>query len=266
MKLSIVILSFVSLIIFQTPELKITKTNLEKSGLAPALYKDGIIFSAFESDNSNYVSLYYSKILDKEQLDKPVLISLKNRDKYMNLSHLTYIAASDEIYFTANNSKGALVLYQAKMEDMEIIKPKQVKLSEINNAAYPTVSENGLQLIVSSKTSDNNVNLFLYTRSDIESNWEFKRALSELNSTDYELHPRLMNDTTLYFSRSNTQTGKLKLFVSNLNDNVWSNPILYQPLNGEASDFSIVFTTEKSGYFTSNRDGEDHIYYFENEL
>ena len=185
----------------------------------------------------------------------------------MNLSHLTYVTATDDIYFTANNSKGALVIYQAKIDGMEIVKPKQLKLSEIDNAAYPTVSEDGLQLIVSSKTNDANVNLFLFTRSNVESNWEFNRALSELNSTDYELHPRFMNDTTLYFSRRNMQTGKMKLFTSNLqHDAVWSKPILYAPLNGEASDYSIAFTSETSGYFTSNREGDDHIYYFENEL
>lgn len=186
----------------------------------------------------------------------------------MNISNLVYEPLSETFYFTANTKTGNLSLFSCTMKDFELVKPKEVKLAKNNiNIAHSTFSKNGLNLIVSSGThGTKSSDLFLYSRSDLNSEWKLQRGLTELNTTDLELHPTLKNDSTLYFTRQQLATGKMALWTSKCINNVWSAPEKIEVSENYSNVFGMTFIDEYSGYLTVTEQGLDRILYFENDL
>lgn len=98
---------------------------------------------------------------------------------------------------------------------------------------------------------------------------EPQNAGPEVNSSGDELFPFIASDSTLYFSSNeHLGVGGLDIFQANYKDGVtWSNvENLKFPINSEADDFGVNFTTDgKTGFFASNRKGgfgKDDIYSF----
>ena len=259
---SVITLIFITLT-YQT-NFNISKTSIKKNAFSPTLYDQGLIITS-KNTNENFYSLYYTKIINKEKLDKLIKLKIKDRNKYFHISNGIYVPLSNEFYFTATNKLGKLDLYKCQIKDLKLIKPEMIKLSKsYNSVGHSTFSKDALKMIISSGKNDD-IDLNLFTRNDYSSEWEYKRNLSELNTKDNELHSTLVNDSLLYFSRWDKKKKQMNLYYSILrSDNYWSEPKIHEQLNSTSDDFGIVFLNEKSGYFTSNRDGNDNIYYFEN--
>lgn len=258
---SVISLIFV-IIVFQT-SFNVTKTSIKENAFSSSKYEKGLIITSKEN-NEKFYSLYYSKIIKNEKLENPIKLKIKRRNNYFNISNGVYLNSSNEFYFTANNKLGKLNLYKCGIKDLELIKPKVVRLIESENSVgHSTFSKDGLKMIVSSEKLGN-IDLVLYTRNDYSSIWKYKRNLLELNTKNIELHPSLVNDSLIYFSRLDKKENRMDLYYSRLkNDNYWSKPKIYEQLNSSSDDFGVVFLNEESGYFTSSREGNDRIYYFE---
>ncbi|WP_405570514.1 hypothetical protein [Winogradskyella sp. Asnod2-B02-A] len=263
MKYIISVISLIFIILVYPKNFDIKKTSIIENAFSSSQYDNGLIITS-KKNNEKFYSLYYSKILQKEKLDNPIKLKIKHRNRFFNISNGVYLTISNEFYFTANNQLGKLNLYKCQIKDLELIKPKVVKLFESENSVgHSTFSKDALKMIVSSEKSGD-IDLILYTRNDYSSEWKFKRNLSELNSKNIELHPNLVNDSIIYFSRLDKKEKRMDLYSSILkNDNSWSDPKIYEHLNSSSDDYGVIFINEKSGYFTSNREGNDRIYYFE---
>jgi len=94
-----------------------------------------------------------------------------------------------------------------------------------------------------------------------------KNAGSSINTEGKEVFPYVATDGTLYFSSDGLSgMGGLDMFSATGSKDNWTRPEnLKYPFNSPKDDFSIIYTGDGSGYFSSNREGgkgEDDIYSF----
>lgn len=90
---------------------------------------------------------------------------------------------------------------------------------------------------------------------------------SGINSDGDEMFPTLAKNGRLYFaSNGKPGMGGLDMMFSTNDGGVWSESVnLKSPMNSSADDFGIIWDSETTGYFTSNREGGkgmDDIYNF----
>jgi outer membrane protein OmpA-like peptidoglycan-associated protein len=102
------------------------------------------------------------------------------------------------------------------------------------------------------------------SKRNSDGSWDEPQNLGVVNTFGDERFPRFDTKGNLYFSSTARSTGGLDLFVLPLDGNVFAKAErLEYPLNSGGDDFAISFLNEKSGYLSSNRNGEDRIYFFE---
>jgi peptidoglycan-associated lipoprotein len=90
---------------------------------------------------------------------------------------------------------------------------------------------------------------------------------SGVNTDGDEMFPTTSKSGKLYYSSNGKPgMGGLDILYSTEEAGVWSEAVnLKSPMNSPADDFGIIFTTETTGYLSSNRDGgkgQDDIYNF----
>lgn len=90
-----------------------------------------------------------------------------------------------------------------------------------------------------------------------------------INTMGRETFPFITKDGVLYFSSDGHQgLGGLDIFATKIAFDEYDQPVVNvgRPINGPNDDFSFIYNTEdKSGYFSSNREGgmgDDDIYHF----
>jgi outer membrane protein OmpA-like peptidoglycan-associated protein len=96
---------------------------------------------------------------------------------------------------------------------------------------------------------------------------EPKNAGSSINTAGKEVFPYIAPDGTLYFSSDGLSgMGGLDMFSAIGSKDKWSSPEnMKYPFNSPKDDFSIIFSGDGSGYFSSNREGgkgKDDVYGF----
>jgi outer membrane protein OmpA-like peptidoglycan-associated protein len=94
--------------------------------------------------------------------------------------------------------------------------------------------------------------------------WSPMVNLSIVNSPENEKFPYYINDNLFYSSERELGMGNLDIYVAVLDSlDEESFPIKMSGLNTAADDFGITIAPDmKSGYFSSNRNGNDDIFYF----
>lgn len=140
---------------------------------------------------------------------------------------------------------------------------------ESYSVGHPAISPDGLLLYFVSDMPGG------YGGSDIyfceklpDETWSIpKNAGSSINTAGKEVFPYIAPDGTLYFSSDGLAgMGSLDMFSAKGSRDKWSSPEnLKYPFNSPKDDFSIIFTGDKSGYFSSNREGgkgKDDVYGF----
>ena len=261
------------LILVSSNDYIIEKTSItadESDLFLPVRYNDGFLISIRESEKSFY-KLYYAKKRASNQFDQPIPIVHSGFPRLFNISPGTIVNTTGEFYFTANSRlKGAegiigLGIYSGEIINNELKRVELLNLGMNSDSyAHPTVSPSGLRMILS-RDRDNQIDLIEYERDSLIGKWTLKRELKELNSSQMDSFPFFINDSLLVFSTYVLKPSKnLDLFSSKLNENgTWSVPISLDYLNTEHDDFGVNTIDFEKGYFSSNRDGNDQIYYFE---
>lgn len=183
-----------------------------------------------------------------------------------------------DIIFTRNN------YYKSKAEQssdgttkLKMFTAKGYNLNEIvpfnyNNDEYsvghPTVSKDGGILIFSSDMPNGLGGVDLYYCIRLSDKGEWSRPVNfgkKINSEGDEEFPYLDNFNKLYFSSNGLPgLGGLDVFSIEIKD---LKPIgiaenLGPPLNSPFDDFAVAKINGESGYFSSNRRGNDDIYSF----
>jgi outer membrane protein OmpA-like peptidoglycan-associated protein len=221
-----------------------------------------------------FSDLYRSMVQDTFRFSKPSPISAKLKTRY-------YIGPSCEtkegFYCTVNND--ALKKVKKKMplqinflrknEKGNFLKPVKVEFGFNDTVSYaqPSVWADTL-MFFSSDWHKGNGKTDLYYSIRRNNVWQAPVSCGErVNTTYSEVFPYYMNGFLYFSSDRPGGEGLLDIYrIEFFNPNSKIER-LSQPFNSAHDDFGVfIDSTFKSGYFSSNRSGNDDIYYFMNRL
>jgi outer membrane protein OmpA-like peptidoglycan-associated protein len=258
----------------------LSKINTREAEYSPFKFKDKFYFvSDRENDfaviyydqttNHQFSDLYRANMKDTLKFKKVVSISAKIKTKF-------YIGPSCEtnegFYCTVNNSefvksKKRLPLqinYLAKDEKNHLLKPVRVSfgLADTISCGQPSVWADTLMFFASDLFMTGKIDLFY----SIKKNGEWGKPVScgaKVNTEYNELFPYYINGTLYFASDRPNGYGGLDIYSVNIFDENSQVTLLGNPINGASDDFGVyIDSTQRSGYFSSNRSGNDDIYYY----
>jgi outer membrane protein OmpA-like peptidoglycan-associated protein len=138
--------------------------------------------------------------------------------------------------------------------------------SNAYNVMHPAMSPDGRYLYFASDMPGGEGGTDLYFCELEPGGWSIPMNMGhEVNSESNELFPTIAANGKLYFS-SNREggRGKLDMYASPVSGRKWGRPEpLPEPMNSEGNDIGYTsFTTDRTGFFSSDRAGTDRIYHF----
>lgn len=130
---------------------------------------------------------------------------------------------------------------------------------------HPALSADGNTLIFSSNMPNGQGGYDLWKVERQNDTWGAPENLgNRINSSANEFFPTWIGNQ-LYFSVNKHVFGGLDIYEVSGSGESTTIKILNQPLNSEKDDFGVISSTNgESGYFSSNRNGEDDVWSFTN--
>ncbi len=258
----------------------LSKINTREAEYSPFKFKDKFYFvSDRENDfaviyydqttNHQFSDLYRANMKDTLKFKKVISISAKIKTKF-------YIGPScetnDGFYCTVNNSefvksKKKLPLqinYLAKDEKNHLLKPTRINfgLNDTISCGQPSVWADTLMFFASDLFATGKIDLFY----SIKKNGEWGKPMScgpKVNTEYNELFPYFINKTLYFASDRPNGNGGLDIYAVNVFEENPEVKLLGAPINSSSDDFGVyIDSTQRSGYFSSNRSGNDDIYYY----
>ena len=255
--------------------------NTSASEYAPAYYQKGLAFTSNTNERfvaSHRIMWNKERFTDIYTVQEDNKGDLKTIDKLpapvnskLNDGAATFNAAGDEIFFTRNNKKckkhDQLQILSSKFNGTSWSNPKVLSF-EVSGASYahPSLSADGNTLYFSSDVpgGQGGMDLYMVRRNSV--GWEAPVNLgTTINTTGNETFPYIAGDSSLYFtSDGHPGYGGMDLFHSKVKDGKFARPDnMGVDFNSAKDDLSmIVDSKNRTGYFASNRDGDDDIYSF----
>lgn len=272
----------------QVYEIASLPINTRFSEFSPSFYSNGIVFC---SDRKNHIiktvtdeksGNYLADLFQWFPLDSINSKAAPFSDSINTLFNegpLTFCNYDSVIYYTRNQhlfkkpkeierKKNNLGIFTARKTATGWTK---IIASPYNNESYsiahPSITADGKTIYFVSDMPGGMGGTDIY-RCELQNNiWSKPENLgNSINSKYNELFPFIHPQNTLFFSSNRPNgTGGLDIYSSALeNEKKWSIPkLLDTTINSEADDYGyIVNSNFQSGYFTSNRNGNDDIYSF----
>lgn len=258
----------------------LSKINTTEAEYSPFKFKDKFYFVSdrendfaviyYDQNNSHQFSdLYRANIKDSLRLKRVVSISAKIKTKF-------YIGPScetnDGFYCTVNNSefiktKKRLPLqinFLGKDEKNNLLKPTRISfgLNDTISCGQPSVWADTLMFFASDLYSTGKIDLFYSIKKNNE--WQKPISCGSKVNTEYnELFPYFVNNILYFSSDRPNGFGGLDIYQVNIFDENPEVTLLSNPINSSSDDFGVyIDSTLTSGYFSTNRTGNDDIYYF----
>ena len=255
--------------------------NTSASEYAPAYYQKGL---AFTSNSAERFVPAHRIMWNKERFTDIYTVQEDNKgdlrvvDKLpaplnsrLNDGAATFNAAGDEVFITRNNKKckkhDQLQILRSKFDGTNWSRPRALSF-EMPGASYahPSLSADGNTLYFSSDVSGGYGGMDLYMVRRNGNAWESPVNLGPVvNSSGNETFPFIAADSSLYFtSDGQPGYGGMDLFHSKFKEGKFAKPDnMGVDFNSAKDDLSmIVDTRNRTGYFASNRDGDDDIFSF----
>jgi outer membrane protein OmpA-like peptidoglycan-associated protein len=269
---------------------------------SPTFYKDGIVFvSNNESKgvrkmmdkkiNEKTMSLFIARKDDKGKLGEPQLFANELTSR-VHEGPLTFEKDYKTVYLSRNDNRRRsgkaryaanyvdyMKIYTSTLSPKGWSKPKAMALNlKESDACHPALSPDGNQLYFSSNRPGGFGGMDLYVCEKANGKWGKPVNLgAKVNSAKNDAFPYVHTDGKFYFS-SDREEGKggYDIYYFDLNNGgstkdpnaFFSNTPLSigAPFNSDKDDFGLILDpSNKSGYFTSNRNGGaggDDIYFF----
>ncbi len=268
-----------------TNEQAINSPNMESS---PCFAGDKIVYvftgpkgKIWDSQTGDaFFDLGYAKVHEENSLSEKGMFDNNINSPYHE-GPACYHDAENTLYFTRTfkEKKGpgnstsdtfylrimAASLNQAKAE----VRPVPLA-AQAYSVCHPTLNSSGKTMIFSSNQAGGYGKMDLYAAYYNGSEWGGVISLGPaINGPGNEVFPTLVNDSLLFFTSDRPGgAGGLDLYVSRLEQGIWSAPeMLAPPFNSPYDDLSfIVRDNGRSGYFASNRPGglgKDDVYRWE---
>jgi len=257
------------------------------SEMAPAIYKNGIIFSSnrkqdiivvtVDQEGEYLYNLYFSVTKGKKKWTRPEPFAKELISRYHESSASVSSDGKILFYTSTINASGKIgdkiggdtlngIMISSKGNE-GWLSPKQFSYnSEEYNVGFPCISNDGNRLYFSAQNPDGFGGYDIYYSEKKGNSWdEPVNAGDKINTSGNEIFPFIYHDTRLYFSSDGREgVGEMDIFYSDLLDNDWTDAVnMPQPFNSRSDDFAFVVNAEMdTGYFTSDRRGTDDIYQF----
>lgn len=159
-------------------------------------------------------------------------------------------------------------LYLAKQEEGKWKTLERLPFNvDKQSFAQPAWSPDGKKLYFSwnKVPGEKSSNIYVVDRG--VNDWGKPKKVKGVNTKYNEMFPYLIDDKIYFASNKPQGFGGLDLYVSNLENGEWTEPVnLGKTINTEADEFALIFNIDKSsGYFCSNRKygkGKDDIFAF----
>lgn len=275
-----------------TTEYTINLLGLNQAGItsfSPAYYRSGITFlsdrsapgkSKIKSEftGKEFFDIFYAKKTEKGNWLEPELLrgsvnGIYNEGPaiFTKDYNTVYFTRNDYIGNTANKNKkdfNILKIYKGVFEGGEWNVGGEMPFNSNDySCGDPALSNDGNTMYFVSDMPWGYGGTDIYIIKNENGRWGNPVNLGSLvNSSGNERFPFLENDSTLFFaSDGNYGLGGLDVFMSTYDGDKWTSAInLGYPINTPRDDFGFITdSTERSGYFSSNRvGGIDKIFAF----
>lgn len=134
------------------------------------------------------------------------------------------------------------------------------------NVMHPALSPDGRTLIFASDMPGGQGGADLYSSEFADGAWSIPLNLGpSVNGPAHELFPSIAANWKLRFASDRAGgLGKLDLYACDPEGRSWGRPeALAAPMNSTGNDFGYIsFASDRSGFLSSDRDGDDRIYAF----
>ncbi len=257
----------------------LSAVNSIYSEMAPAPYKDGIVFCTnrtgvsiqkqSERDGLPLYDLYTTTPNEKGLWAKPALFSSKLNSS-QNEGPLCFNHTGDTVYFSRNyesSSQSHLKMYRSTKVGNRWSKPQSFMLNDTSASfAHPSISTDGKLFFFTSNMKGGFGGTDIYVCVLIDSSWSMPINLgSAINTAGNEIFPSVNLEGNLHFaSDGHIGMGGFDVYISKQINGEWqSAENLKSPINSSADDFGYVKSQTGKAYFTSNRiggKGDDDIY------
>ncbi len=239
------------------------------------IVKESKVTEMFDEITSSYDNRYFYDIyeysLKKQNLKK---FSKKINQDYTYNGPIAFSPDGKEIIFTRTkyNPSKNINTAQLFIADYKEGKIKNIRPFEYNSDSYNTAH--------GCYGPDGNILFFVsdmpggYGQTDIwmckKENGKWGKPINpggDINTSGKEIFPYVRKDGKLFFSSDGLPgLGGIDIFSAKQKEGVWLLDRMESlKLNSSYDDFGIVFTTDSTGYFSSNRSGgkgNDDIYSF----
>lgn len=251
---------------------------------SPYLYNGGMIFSSpsgtGELDpytNKPYTNLYFTKREGAAWAAPSVLEGLNGN--YHDGVAATSPAGTTIIFtrsfmlesgrIAGNESKVSNTQLYSSRRGSDGIWEKPTILPFCDNKymfAHPTFSSDGKTLYFASDMPGGFGGMDIWVVKMTDNIWGTPMNLGgNINSVGNEVFPSLRKDDELYYSSDAIENlGGLDIMKSANRNGIWERPVhMSYPINSSTDDFSMAWNPDgKTGYFTSDRYGNDRIFSF----
>lgn len=251
----------------------ITKLKLSKKSNAysPVLHNNSLYFISdkqtrvgvlkWNEDSGNPTNIFYAPIKDSLHFKNPVFFKKLNTE----LNDGPVCFGSDQVYYSSNyvlknnvNKEIPYRLFSCSLND-KTASPMPVNLDipdSLSTFQPALVNDSLLYFVGIFKHSTTGADLYYCKK--VKGKWQKPKKFGEpVNSKYHDCFP-FVRDDNIYFS-SDRPGGKGGLDIYEYTDDLLIN---LEGINSGEDDFGIYVINEIHGYFSSNRNGKDAIYYF----
>ncbi|MEM6270714.1 MAG: OmpA family protein [Bacteroidota bacterium] len=194
---------------------------------------------------------------------------------------VTFTKDQNTVYFTRSNHRAGklqrddnnrahLTIYRAELSGKKYRKARALPFNDdAYSCGHPALDPKGKFLIFSSDMPGGQGGSDLYMVERKGDSWGQPVNLGpQVNTAGDEMFPYLGWNGQLFFaSDGHAGLGGLDIFSSTLENGQYGGAVnLGIPLNSAQDDFSLVWTKGGRGYFSSNREGVDNLYFFQRKV
>jgi len=219
-------------------------------------------------------SHFYETVLDVENLNMNRAKKVRGDiNSEYNDGTFTWDKKNNQIFFMQCNGpdgKDDLCrIFTSEFTRNRWAKPVLFTETEMGtNVGHPSISEDGNTLFFVSDHPAGKGKTDIWMIEKKGGNWREPVNVGEpINTSGREMFPYIKGDTLYFASDGHPGFGGLDIFYSIRDINgKFTEPVnMKRPVNSSADDFNIIFVTETSGFFCSNRPGgmgDDDVYSF----
>ncbi len=256
--------------------------NTDAAEFSPVFFDKKLLFSStrksgkYKTTGTGFLGIYSFDFKNFEKCTGVAEIFSNNiYADNINEGSPTFSEDGKMMIFARGNTgeKGAtttdVYLYMSKLVDGEWGEPTLLEINDLTAwNGCPYISPDGKKLYFASNRKGTFGGLDLWV-AELKENGKTLGARNmgiSINTAGNEMFPYISDDNKLYFSSDgHFGLGSLDLFSATTVNKKYVITNLGTPFNSPADDFAFTYTSDTTGFFSSNRDGgkgDDDIYEF----